>query len=156
MTGKISAITGKANELITLGMLLPEFPNAMLSAHEQSSHDIIIALDSDNFIRAQVKTAGPSINFTGGNRGGIDRTYTKGTDNPKSYTYSTDDTDVVIGIHNTNFGKYDLYFVPSLVIEKINQKSISIKKILFTKNDLKIISLCKDEKYCNKFLKSLK
>ncbi len=156
MTGKISAITGKANELITLGMLLPEFPNAMLSAHEQSSHDIIIALEKNNFIRAQVKTAGPSVSFTGGNRGGIDRTYIKGTDNPKSYTYSTDDTDVVIGINNTDFGKYDLYFIPSLVITKIKQKSISINKILFTKNDLKIISLCKDEKYCHNFLQRLK
>ena len=84
-SGKQASIAGVANEHIVLGILLPFFPNAMLSSHQQSSHDLIIPHE-EIFIRAQVKTSKKSISFTGGSRGGIDRTYMAST---VSYTHLT-------------------------------------------------------------------
>ena len=105
-SGKQASIAGVANEHIVLGILLPFFPNAMLSSHQQSSHDLIIP-HGEIFIRAQVKTSKKSISFTGGNRGGIDRTYLASNNNPKTYTYSTKDTDIIIGIKPIEIGKFE-------------------------------------------------
>ena len=44
-TGKNASIAGIANEHIVLGILLPFFPEAMLSSHQQSSHDLIIPVE---------------------------------------------------------------------------------------------------------------
>jgi hypothetical protein len=53
-------------------------------------YDIILVLrdenDEKNMIRAQVKTARDSVPFTGGSRGGIDRTCKSGI---KEYVQST-------------------------------------------------------------------
>ncbi len=155
MSGKKSAIVGIANELVTLGLLLPRFPNTMLSAHQLSSHDIIIPLSNGSYVRAQVKTAKKSVTFTGGQRGGVDRTYDSETNESKEYKYSTKDTDIIIGITEVRFGTYELYFVPSLVVEKLNQKSISINKIAFTKNELSYIEHCKDAKFCEEKFQNL-
>ena len=86
--GKAASIFGKANEHVALGILLSTYPNAMISPHEQSAHNISIYLAHEQpFIRAQVKTATKSVSFTGGNRGGVDRVYLRAADNPKHYTY---------------------------------------------------------------------
>ena len=153
-SGKQASIAGTANEHIVLGILLPEFPDAMLSSHQQSSHDMIIP-SGDNFIRAQIKTANKSISFSGGGRGGIDRTYIKGKNNPKTYTYSTIDTDVVIGIEPIAIGSYDLFFVPSLVIERLGKKSISNNKVAFTKNNFDYLVKSKDTNFCNEMYQKL-
>jgi hypothetical protein len=153
-SGKQASIAGTANEHIVLGILLPEFPDAMLSSHQQSSHDMIIP-SGDNFIRAQIKTANKSISFSGGGRGGIDRTYIKGKNNPKTYTYSTIDTDVVIGIEPIAIGSYDLFFVPSLVIERLGKKSISNNKVAFTKNNFDYLVKSKDMNFCNEMYQKL-
>ena len=153
-SGKLASIAGAANEHIVLGMLLTRYPDTMLSSHQQSSHDLIINFKK-SFIRAQIKTSQKSISFTGGNRAGQDRTYKKGKNNPKTYTYSSLDTDVVIGISPLEVGRYDLYFVPSLVIEKINQKSLSINKVSFTKNNFLYLENCKDEEFVYEYIKKL-
>ena len=153
-SGKQASIAGTANEHIVLGILLPEFPDAMLSSHQQSSHDMIIP-SGDNFIRAQIKTANKSISFSGGGRGGIDRPYIKGKNNPKTYTYSTIDTDVVIGIEPIAIGSYDLFFVPSLVIERLGKKSISNNKVAFTKNNFDYLVKSKDMNFCNEMYQKL-
>lgn len=152
--GKQASIAGIANEHIVLGILLPYFPDAMLSSHQQSSHDMIIP-SGGNFIRAQIKTANKSVSFSGGRRGGIDRTYVKGKNNPKSYTYSTEDTDVVIGIRPSEIGKYDLFFMPSKVIEMLGQQSIANSKVSFTKNNFDYLIKCKDIKFCEAMHKKL-
>lgn len=58
--GKQASIAGIANEHIVLAILLPYFPDAMLSSHQQSTHDMIIP-SGGNFIRAQIKTANKSV-----------------------------------------------------------------------------------------------
>jgi len=146
-SGKQASIAGVANEHIVLGILLPFFPNAMLSSHQQSSHDLIIP-HGEIFIRAQVKTSKKSISFTGGNRGGIDRTYLASTNNPKTYTYSTKDTDIIIGIKPIEIGKFELFFIPSLIVELSGQKSISTGKVAFTKNNLDYLKNCTDRSFC--------
>ena len=153
-SGKQASIAGIANEHIVLGILLPNFPDAMLSSHQQSSHDMIIP-SGNNFIRAQIKTASNSISFSGGGRGGIDRTYVKGKNNPKTYTYSTTNTDVVIGIKPLKIGKYDLFFVPSLVIEMLDQKSIANSKVSFTKNNFDYLVNSGDAKFCEAMYQKL-
>lgn len=144
--GKAASILGKANEHVALGILLSTYPNAMMSSHEQSAHDISIYLAQEQqFIRAQVKTATTSVKLTGGGRGGVDAQYLRAADNPKHYTYSTANTDVVIGIRGLfEEGQinYELYFVPSRAIEALGQKSISVRKIAFTKNNLSWIADC--------------
>ena len=96
-----------------------------------------------------------SISFSGGGRGGIDRTYIKGKNNPKTYTYSTIDTDVVIGIEPIAIGSYDLFFVPSLVIERLGKKSISNNKVAFTKNNFDYLVKSKDMNFCNEMYQKL-
>ena len=149
---KLAAIRGKANEIIVLGILLPHYPNTMLSPHELSSHDMSIPISRSFLVRAQIITSQKSIDFTGGGRAGIDRTYKS---NKKIYTYSSKLLDLVIGIKENSFGNYALYFVPTKVIDKLGQKSISVNKVMFTENDFEVIERCTEDKYCDDFLKKI-
>ena len=121
--GKQAAIEGFAHEHIAVGILMKRFQNVSLVDLPLSSYDIIIALKkkdgSEEIIRAQVKTAKKQINFVGGRRGGIDRTYKS---NVKEYVQSTKTSDVVIGVHPNKGGGLDLYFVPTILIERLRQK----------------------------------
>ena len=90
-----------------------------------------------------MKTATKNIKFTGGTRGGIDREYKSGV---KEYTQSTKTADVVIGVTPLNGGEdgYDLYFIPTRLIEEMGQKSISISKLEDLKFNYEMIDKCKD------------
>ena len=85
-------------------------------------------------------------------RGGVDREYVS---NIKTYIQSTSTSDVVIGINPINDKKFDLYFVPTILIEKLKQKSISLSKISHLKNNYEILEKCKDKKFvlkkCKKY-----
>ena len=115
-----------------------------------SPYDIIIVLkdeeSNETIIRAQVKTAKKSISFTGGTRGGVDRIYKSDV---KKYKQSPSTSDVIIGI--TPKGKaedsFDLYFMPTILIEKMDQSSISINRIKFLKNNYSILENCKNKNY---------
>ena len=116
-----------------------------------SSYDLIIVLKKNNngyeeIIRGQVKTVGPSgsLSFTGGTRGGVDREYKSGV---KSYVQSTKTSDIVIGIKALENDSFDLYFVPTILIEILGQKSISINKIKALKNNAEILENCKNCDY---------
>ena len=82
-----------------------------------------------------------SVSFTGGSRGGVDREYKSGV---KEYTQSTETADVVIGIHPINDNSFELYFVPTILIELLNQKSISINRISHLKENYDILENCKN------------
>ena len=45
----------------------------------------------------------------------------------------------------------DLYFMPTILIEKLKQKSISYKKIEIFKNNYEVLENSKDKKYLNQF-----
>ena len=123
----MASVEGFANEHIAVGILMKRFQNVSLVDLPLSSYDIIIARKMENgtedIIRAQVKTAKKSVSFTGGTRGGVDREYKSGI---KEYTQSSETSDIVIGVNPVSDGQYNLYFIPTLMIEKLGQKSISI------------------------------
>lgn len=110
-------------------------------------YDIIIVRkkedDSEDIIRAQVKTAKQSVPFTGGGRGGVDREYKSDV---KTYTQSTATSDVVIGVHPAGDNAFELYFVPTILVEELNRKSISINKIADLKENYDILENCKNRK----------
>ena len=79
--GRQASIDGFAHEHIALGILMKKYANASLVDLPLSYYDILVVLknsrEEENFIRCQVKTAKKSISFTGGTRGGKDRTKTE-------------------------------------------------------------------------------
>lgn len=143
--GLQASVEGFAHEHIVAGILMKKFQNVSLVDLPLSPYDIIIVFkkkdSTEDIIRTQVKTAKKSISFIGGTRGGIDREYKSGV---KEYKQSTSTSDVVIGIHPLGNNSYDLYFVPTILIEKLNQKSISIKKVEKLKNNYFILRNCKN------------
>jgi hypothetical protein len=149
--GREAAVKGRAHEHIVAGILMKQYQNVSLVDLPLSSYDLIIVLKkngngNEEIVRAQVKTVGSSgsVGFTGGTRGGIDRQYISGV---KSYVQSTKTSDIVIGIDALENGSFDLYFVPTILIEKLTQKSIAKNKIQALKNNAEILENCKDHVY---------
>lgn len=131
--------------MTSVGILMKRYQNVSLVDLPLSPYDIIIVRkredDSEDIIRAQVKTAKQSVPFTGGGRGGVDREYKSDV---KTYTQSTVTSDVVIGVHPAGDNAFELYFVPTILIEVLNQKSISINKIADLKENYEILENCKN------------
>jgi len=158
-SGREAAVTGFANEHIAVGLLMKRYQNVSLVDLPLSTYDIVIARKmedgSEDIIRAQVKTAKKNIAFTSGERGGVDRIYRS---DAKKYRQTTLTSDVVIGVHEEG-GIYSLYFVPTCLIEKLDQNSISLHKIEFLKDNYEILNFCKNAEYilelenCKKILK---
>lgn len=146
--GRQASIDGFAHEHIVAGLLMKRYQNVSLVDLPLSPYDIIIASKQDdgteNIIRVQVKTARKSVSFTGGSRGGIDRTYKSDV---KTYTQSTLTSDVVIGFCPNENDTFDMYFVPTILIELLNSKSISLNKIKSLKNNFQILDFCKNRDY---------
>lgn len=146
--GKEAAVTGFANEHITVGLLMKRYQNVSLVDLPLSTYDIIIVRkDADgieDIIRAQVRTANKSLGFTGGQRGGVDRQYRSDI---KKYRQSTQTADVVIGIHENDDGSYSLYFMPTCLIEALNQDSITLRKIEYLKDNFQMLERCKDHNW---------
>ena len=145
--GRQASVDGFAHEHIVVGILMKKYQNVSLVDLPLSTYDIIIVRkqnESEDIIRAQVKTAKQSVSFTGGTRGGVDRQYRSGV---KKYRQSTTTSDVVIGIHPIDDKTYELYFVPTILIERLNQDSISINKIRELKENYEILENCKDKSW---------
>ena len=150
--GKLASAKGFANELRLLAALLERGYNASRVDLPHSTYDIVVEQNNSEIVRVQVKTVGPSgsISFTGGIRGGIDREYKSSV---KSYVQDTTTSDIVVGvkaIKDNGEKQIDFYFIPTLYIEKISQKSISINKVLCSKNDWGILGKCKSVDFVNK------
>lgn len=150
--GLQASVEGFANEHITAGILMKRYKNVSLVDLPLSPYDIIIVFKrgkGEDIIRAQVKTAKKTVKFTGGTRGGADRFYKSDV---KVYRQSTKTADVVIGIEpDKNENKFNLYFIPTILIEALNQDSISINKIVELKDNYEILEKCKDKSYVEKF-----
>jgi hypothetical protein len=141
--GRKAAINGFAHEHIAAGILMKRYGNVSLVDLPLSPYDIVIVYKTEHgedIVRAQVKTAKHAVSFTGGSRGGVDRVYISGV---KTYVQSTSTCDVVIGLHPYD-DSYDLYFVPTILVEKIGQSSISLSKIEQLKNNYEMLDNCKN------------
>lgn len=148
MKGLQASVDGFAHEHIVAGILMKRYQNVSLVDLPLSPYDIIIVFKDpegkENILRAQVKTATKGISFIGGTRGGVDRKYISGV---KEYRQSTKTSDVVIGLHPRGEDAFDLYFVPTILIEQLEQKSISLKKIQGFKNNYEMLENCKNKDY---------
>jgi hypothetical protein len=151
--GRQASIEGFANEKILCGILMKKYANVSLVDLPLSSYDIIIAQKIDKeheeIIRVQSKTATKSVSFVSGSRGGVDREYVSDV---KTYIQSPKHSDCVVGVHFEN-NKTDLYFVPTVLIEKLGTKSISLSKVQALKNNYDILENCKNKKYVLAFAK---
>jgi hypothetical protein len=144
--GRKAAINGFAHEHIAAGMLMKRYGNVSLVDLPLSPYDIVIVYkteEGEDIVRAQVKTARGSISFVGGSRGGVDRSYKSGV---KTYIQSTEKCDVVIGLEPHN-GSYDMYFVPTILIEELGTGSISLNRIQGLKNNYEMLDNCKNRRF---------
>jgi hypothetical protein len=71
----------------------------------------------------------------------VDREYKSGV---KEYTQSTVTSDVMIGLHPIGKKAFELYFVPTVFVEHMGQKSISLNKIAPLKDNHYILENCKN------------
>jgi hypothetical protein len=144
--GRQASVTGFANEHIVVGILMQKYSNVSLVDLPLSSYDIVLVRhigNEDDFTRIQVKTARNRISFIGGSRGGVDRNFKPGENIPKTYKQSTLTSDVICGVHTNEDNSFDLFFVPTIIVERLKQKSISLNKIQAFK-DYEFLERCKD------------
>ena len=146
--GKLASAKGFANENRLLAALLERGYNASRVDLPHSTYDLVVERAPKDFIRVQVKTIGGSgsVSFVGGVRGGVDRSYVSGV---KEYIQNTSTADIVVGVQSQkdDGDEVNFYFIPTLYIESLGQKSLSIKKIPHAKNDWSILERCKDSEF---------
>lgn len=65
----------------------------------------------------------------------------------KEYKQSTKTSDVVIGLHPRDIDSFDLYFVPTILIEQLTQKSISLGRIQALRNNYEMLEKCKSKDF---------
>jgi len=148
--GRQAAVNGRAHEHLVVGILMKRYHNVSLVDLLLSPYDIVIVRKreggTEDIIRAQVKTVTKGrVNFRGGTRGGVDRTYKSGV---KEYIQSTETSDVVIGIRAVgDDDRYELYFVPTILVEALGQGSISVNRIQAVKENYEMLENCKDAEF---------
>ena len=152
--GKLASAKGFANESRLLGALLERGYNASRVDLPHSTYDIVVEKSKHDIIRVQVKTVSKTrtVSFRGGIRGGADREYKSDV---KSYTQSSETSDVVVGVESIRANgekEINFYFIPTLYIEKIKQKSLSVNKIPQTKNNWELLLKCKEADFIFKYL----
>ena len=88
-----------------------------------------------------------SISLVGGIRSGVDRSYKS---SEKEYVQSTNTSDVIVGVlvsENNGDSRIDYYFVPTIYVERISQKSRSINLLKDTKNNWILFKNCKNQSF---------
>ena len=152
LKSKQSATMGFANESRLLGALLARDYNASRVALPYSTYGIIVEIDqkdASDIIRVQVKTVSKSkcITFIGGTRGEVKRACKS---SEKKYVPITKTSDVVVGVEvssDNGEARIDFYFIPTIYIELINQKSSSVNLLKVTQNNWKLFENCKNREY---------
>jgi hypothetical protein len=146
--GKKAAVDGFAHELILAGILMKRYLNVSLVDLPLSEYDILVVFKNENeeevFIRVQSKTATKSVKFTGGTRGGVDREYKSDI---KKYIQSTKTADVVIGVTPNENDAYDLYIVPTVLIQFFRTESKSLGQLQPLKNNFEMLERSKDHDF---------
>jgi hypothetical protein len=143
ITGKdnsaFAANLGDAHEFIVTGMLIRLGFDVGVMQVKGVAYDLwLLAYERPNgkkvSLRVQIKTVsqGGGVRFIGGSRGGVDRTYIP---NVKTYKYTTEHSDLIIGIDKATL---DLYLIPTSFIKSWG-KSRSVGKILPLKNNWDIL-----------------
>jgi len=139
--GKFRSGLGTAHEYIVTGILMRLGFDISVASGKGGPYDTLIAVfegspgSAQNLIRAQVRTVNPNgvLSFVAGRRGGINREYISGV---KEYVYTTEHNDLIIGVDPNTL---DLYLVPTIFVEWLGQKSITIRKLQHLKNNWDIL-----------------
>ena len=150
--GKEAANRGIANEHIALGVLMHRY-NASKVDLPSSKYDILIERKNNDFIRIQSKSDKKGISFIGNMRGG--KSIGGGSDKKYAYRYNREYCDVLMGVksildNNGILKRVDLYFMPTILIETLETKSISYGKIETFANNWKILENSKSEDFIKK------
>lgn len=119
--GNFRTINGNADEMIGVGRCMKAgFPCSRVDI-TNGKYDAIVDVDTKRLLRIQIKgTLNGSIGFTGGSRSGqqISRSVAS-----RTYKYSADDCDIILGVDGTNG---DCYIIPVEDIQEWgSSKSIS-------------------------------
>ncbi|NHI83430.1 MAG: hypothetical protein EAX81_03920 [Candidatus Thorarchaeota archaeon] len=157
ITGKdesaFAADMGMAHEFLVTAILIRLGFEVGVMQVSRTPYDLwLLAYDRPDgnsvSLRVQIKTVskGGTIKLTGGTRGGIDREYKSDV---KEYKYSTEHSDLLIGVDRNTF---DLYLVPTSFLDDWGKsKAVSLLKplknnwdLLMNWNDEFIISLRND------------
>lgn len=144
--GRQASIEGFANEKIACGILMKRYGNVSLVDLPLSPYDLIIVRKiegTEDVIRLQSKTATRGVSFTGGTRGGVDRTYKSGV---KTYVQSPEYSDCIVGVHFEG-STPELYFIPTILVEELKQSSISLSRIKDLKDNYEILENCKNKSF---------
>lgn len=144
--GKLDSAKGFASESRLMAALLERGFNASQAILPHSTYDLVVEVSTYDLIRVQVKTVDPNnrVKFMGGLRGGADKFFKSDV---KVYTQDTEKSDIVVGVESIRVNgdrEINFYFIPTLLIEILGQKSLSINKIPQAKNDWEILVQCKD------------
>lgn len=137
-----------ANKHIVTGILMRKYQNVSLIDLPLRPYDLIVVLkenDEDGIIiKARIKVAKKSVSFIGRDQGSVSRKYKS---EEREYTQSTKTSDVVVGIKSIEESSFDLYFVPTILIEQFGTRSKSIGKIVALKNNYEFFEKCKDHPF---------
>jgi len=105
--GNFRTINGNADEMIGVGRCMKAgFPCSRVDI-TNGKYDAIVDVDTQRLLRIQIKgTLNGHIGFTGGSRSGqqISRTVAS-----RTYKYSAEDCDIILGVDGTNG---DCYIIP--------------------------------------------
>lgn len=146
--GLQASVDGFAHEHLVCGTLMKKYKNVSLVDLPLSSFDIIIVFSDEynyeTIVRAQVKTSKKSVSFKGGTRGGVDRVYKSGV---KEYIQSPEKSDVIIALKPLDDMSYELYFIPTILVEIWKTGSKSLNLIAPLKNRYEMLEKCKDRQF---------
>jgi hypothetical protein len=137
-----------ANKHIVAGILMRKYQNVSLIDLPLRPYDLIVELkenDEDGIIiKARIKVAKKSVSFIGRDQGSVSRKYKS---EEREYIQSTKTSDVVIGINPIEENSFDLYFIPTILIEQFETRSKSIGKVAALKNNYEFFEKCKDHPF---------
>ena len=145
-----------ANKHIATGILMRKYQNVSLIDLPLRKYDLILELKENNedgvIIKARIKAAKKGISFIGRDQGNLNRKYKSGE---REYIQSTKTSDILIGINPIRENSFDLYFVPTILIENFETRSKSIGKLAALKNNYEFLERCKDHSFILRKAKQL-
>ncbi|MFW6008941.1 MAG: hypothetical protein ACOCP8_06725 [archaeon] len=145
VTGLVSKksgnILGDAHEHFVVAVMMRLGFEVAITELSAGPYDCLIVVYNDfynqkhdsskDLLRVQIKTARKSLPLTGGGRAGIDRIYNTDETEDKTYKYTSDIVDLIIGVDKYTL---DIYIVPAIYAEEWgSSKSLNLLQPLKNK-----------------------
>lgn len=151
ITGRVEAkssnFLGDAHEYFVVSILMRlGFNEVALAEDSADKFDLLLGIynfppadgeqSADEILKVQIKASSKSVSLEGGGRAGADRNYQGEGLVDKTYRYSEDDVDMLIGVDKINL---DLYLIPIGFIEEFDTKTKSFGKMKPLKNNWELL-----------------